>query len=656
MNLKSFKLILITLFFFLLLPPNSISQTNSNSYKFVGLTSLSGEINLKTQYRKQENIFDNNLNESMESWLYSGGVLLNARTYVWHPDFLIVDVNANYNPESNQENYLVIPDRSEARTIKRLNLTATLFNQKPISLSGFANFNQSYINNEDLTNLRSNDQKMGGALSFKNKYLPVSFNYMYGKWDQKEILTGRNFRNEHTTIQGRLTKSFTSKDNHKLNYNYNEYFRQDNSLPYMINSINEISLYDNVYFDSNRKYYYSSAISNFNQKGNDEYDRLQARENLTLKLPENFIFTSNYLYYNIQRESQALSQNNLKFSLSHQLYLSLRTNVFVEYNNVNHSAYNEVSDREGININYTKKIPKGQLTISYNYTRFNQDMDSDPVVLQVFKEEHALADADIVLLEKEFINIETIIVADETGTIIYQENFDYILVERDSFIEIQRIPGGQIADAQLVYVDYVTTRQESFKYVSTNNSLGVNLSFFKRLIEVYYRTSKQDYNHIEKSNYLTLNYYTRNIYGIRFMYRFVTGGVEYDNYNSDLIPYKLMRYYLRFQGNLTNKIRYSLNFNLRDYEMITEQINQTFADFSGRISYNIGSRSKLNLESNYRKQQGRQIDLDLLTLRSEYSTAIRQLYFTVGLEMYRRNYLNEEINLTGGYLKIARKF
>lgn len=654
--MKAFKLILIILFLNLLLTLDSISQTNINSNKFVGLTSLSGEINLKGQYRKQDNIFGNSLNESMESWLYSGGVLLNANTYVWHPDFLIIDINANYNPESNQENYLVIPDRSEARTIKRLNLTATLFNQKAISLSGFANFNQSYINNENLTNLRSNDQKLGGSVSFKNKYIPLSINYMNGKWDQKEMLSGRNFRNERTAIQGRLTKSFTPKDNHKLIYNYNEYFRQDNNLPYITNSINEISLYDNIYFDSNRKYYFSSAISKFNQKGNDEYDRLQARENLTLKLPENFIFNSNYLYYNIQREYQTLNQNNFKFSLSHQLYLSLRTNVFVEYNNINHSAYNEISDREGININYTKKIPKGQLTISYNYTRFNQNMDSDPVVLQVFKEEHTLADAEIVLLDNEFINIETVIVADETGTIIYQENFDYILVERDSFIEIQRIPGGQITDAQMVYVDYTTSHQESFKYVSANNSLGVNLAFFKRLVEIYYRTSKQDYNHIEKSDYPTLNYYTRNIYGIRLMYKFVTGGVEYDHYNSDLIPYKLMRYYLRFQGNITNKIRYSLNFNLRDYDMINEQINQTFADVSGRISYKTGSRSKLNLESNYRKQQGRQIDLDLLTLRSEYSTAVRQMYFTIGLEMYRRNYLNEEINLTGGYVKIARRF
>lgn len=622
----------------------------------MGLTSLSGEVNLKAQYRKQENIFDNNLNESLQSTIFSGGVLLNARSYVWHPDFLILDVNANYNPESNQENYLVIPDRSEARTIKSLNLTATLFNQKPISLSGFANFNQSYINNEDLTNLRSNDQKAGGSFSFKNKYLPVSFNYMKGKWDQKEIISGRSFRNERATVQGRLTKSFTSKDNHKLNYNYNEYFRQDNNQPYITNSMNEISLYDNFYFDSDRKYYFSSAISNFNQKGNDVYDRLQARETLTLKLPENFVFNTNYLLYNVQREYQSLNQNNFKFRLSHQLYLSLRTNVFVEYNNVSHSAYTEISDREGININYTKKIPKGQLSVSYNYTRFNQRMDSDPVVLQVFKEEHALVDAEIILLDKEYIDIETIIVADETGTIIYQENFDYILVERESFIEIQRIPGGQIADAQTVYVDYITTHQESFKYVSNNNSLGVNISFFKRLFEVYYRTSKQDYNSIEKSDYLTLNYYTRNIYGIRFLYKFVAGGVEYDHYNSDLIPYKLMRYYLRFQGNITNKIRYSLNFNLRDYKMINEQTNQLFADVSGRISYKIGSRSKLNLESNYRKQQGRQIDLDLLTLRSEYSTAVRQLYFTVGVEMYRRNYLNEEINLTGGYVKIARRF
>jgi hypothetical protein len=283
-------------------------------------------------------------------------------------------------------------------------------------------------------------------------------------------------------------------------------------------------------------------------------------------------------------------------------------------------------------------------------------MDSEPEVLQVLMEPHVLTDSEIEYLDKEYIDIESIVVKDATGTIIYQENLDYVLIERNTLIEIQRIPGGQITNGQTIYADYVNTRNESFKYVTSNNTFGANLSFFERLIEVYYRTSKQDYSNIEKSDFVTLNYYTQNVFGMRLTYQMISGGAEYDHYNSEIIPYKLYRYYIRVQGRLYKKFLYTLNGNYRDYKMIQEDVNQKFMDVSARLAYNLNSKSKINVEASYRNQTGREIDLNLFTLRAEYSAIVRQMYFKVGAEMYNRNYLNESVDFMGGYIKVARRF
>jgi hypothetical protein len=58
----------------------------------------------------------------------------------------------------------------------------------------------------------------------------------------------------------------------------------------------------------------------------------------------------------------------------------------------------------------------------------------------------------------------------------------------------------------------------------------------------------------------------------------------------------------------------------------------------------------------YRKQTGQSIDLNLFTARSEITSQINLLYLTLGVELYKRDYVGEVINFKGTYVKIVRKF
>ena len=174
-------------------------------------------------------------------------------------------------------------------------------------------------------------------------------------------------------------------------------------------------------------------------------------------------------------------------------------------------------------------------------------------------------------------------------------------------------------------------------------------------MELYYKGQFQDYKNVEKSDLLILNYIKQNTFGGKIRVKFVELGAEYEDRNSTITPYRLMRYYLNLQKRL-KKLILSLNGNIRDYDMVDEFIHRKYSDISGGATYEFTPRIKLNFTLGYRKQRGPGIDLDLLTARTEFDMVYRQLYITFGADLYRRDYLNEITDYNGIYLQLSRKF
>ena len=271
-------------------------------------------------------------------------------------------------------------------------------------------------------------------------------------------------------------------------------------------------------------------------------------------------------------------------------------------------------------------------------------------------EEHVLRSGEIELLNKPHAVPGSVVVKDITGTIVYQLNFDYLLIERNAYLEITRVPGGQIAENSAVYVDYIVNQPGSYRYDANIVNFSANLLILKNLLEFYYRLSFQNYDHLENTEFLTLNYITQNIIGTRVEYKFASGGVEFDNYNSTVIPYRLIRFYFLLQGNINGKVIYCLDGNYRTYRMLDDNSLQKYAALSGNVSYMITPQTKVTLDIGYRKQVGPGIDLNLLTARSEFTANYNRLYLKAGVEVYKRLYLNDKINFFRAYVEVVRTF
>ena len=65
---------------------------------------------------------------------------------------------------------------------------------------------------------------------------------------------------------------------------------------------------------------------------------------------------------------------------------------------------------------------------------------------------------------------------------------------------------------------------------------------------------------------------------------------------------------------------------------------------------------KVNLDLEYRKQVGDEIDLDLIRARTEFNTNVHKIYLRLGFEVYRRYYISEQIDYWGVYFQVDRRF
>lgn len=630
-------------------------QNTTRSVGLWYLTSLSGNVGIKGYYRSQESTTRTTTEYSTNPF-FAGNFLLNTQNYIWHPNFLKIDIGAEFNPGTEQQEYLVSPDRSEVLTRSKFDLRASLFSGKPMTLSGFYNLSTSFANREYLTSLKNKSNTWGLTYVFNNKLLPITISYLDSKWGQLELETGRNFKNDRTKLEVSTRRSFGKNDEHEFYILRNTNYRV--SIYDQVSDLNTINirLKNSVYFDQKKRYSLRSSITNLNQEGNINQDRFQIFERASFILPLKFRLSGNYNFLDLKQPFQKTKNHNIQANLQHRLFSSLTSNFNYQYSNNRHDAYNRNETRLGYSFAYNKKIPTGTLFLNYSHTKQLQVQESNADFIRIIDEPHMLADGNIVLLDNPFVEASTVVVKDQTGVIIYQLNFDYLLVSRANFIEIQRVPGGQIPDNSTILVDYSADQVGSFKYVSNFNAFSAKATLFQQLLEVYYVHSKHRYSQTESTDLVTLNPYERDLFGTRIKINFISFGAEFDNYRALIVPYTKKRYFIQLNGKLGKKLQLSLISNLTDLTLTESNKEQIFSNIYGNVIYRVGRAAAINVDFGYRKQIGEQIDLDLITAKAEFTTTFRKLYIKVGAEAYRRNYLGTETNFKGVYFQIDRRF
>ncbi len=644
---------------FLLLSLNGYSQNNSSPFKVWQLTAFSGQARIAGNYRESQSNMGEMNNKQSDAYL-NGVFQVRTQSFFVHPNFMQVNLNGTYNPETRRQYYIGVPNFSEKSNNEGVDVSAIFFKKKNINFTTRASMYNSIQNIENITSVKSKSSQLGTALSYSNKFLPFTLDYTQQKTEQNTLGSNRNFNMENQFYQATSNKSFTSHDNNSFLYLHTNgtSLQNDNNLVSPLRTYYNVDLFslnNGLFFDKKKNYTFNSSISNSNERGSILYNRLYGQENLNLRLPKNFALNNSYIWGITKQELNKINNQGIQSELCHKLYESLNSRLFFQNNQTNMTSYQEQRNKIGIDLKYVKKIPTGKLSLSYIYSKEYKNVKTPSTLLNILREEYILSDNQITLLKNQTVNIQSVVVKDVTGAIIYQPNLDYILIDKNPYVEIVRMPGGLIANNASVYIDYTAMKPGLYNYNTNMNSFAGDVLLFKNKLNVYYRFFTQDFSNINKAENQILNYYLRHIVGVRLDFYFIKGGVEYEYYKSTINPYQGLKYFFSYQKVYKN-LFFTFSANMTDFQISDENAKRRDMDITCKVAYSIFNYVKIDADYMYRTMKGRGIDLELQTSKIALTTNIHKLYISLIGELYWNRNLGSKTNYKGTSIQLTRNF
>jgi len=643
------------LIFCVLIQAISYGQASRYQPTFFNLMSVSGEFELNSFYQVEEL---NNFNyEKIEKTLFSGGGRINTKSYFWHPNFLVVDLDLGYNPSVDKLSFYASPERQFSTNSTDINFRTQWFRKHKFNWNTQVKYTKGIISRESLSNILSESISFGGGIKYNHKFAPLSISYDNTQSEQEELDTDRGYTNKRSVLSARTHKSFGKNDKTTLKFNNRTYSNHINNTSATNQTINEINVMNSQLFDKQKTSLNSRFLYSDQTGTNVKQKRLQLMESLDLHLLERLKLDANFSYIKLNQNFSSSDQTNYNVGLNHQLYLSLFSRINFQYNKNEHSAFTLKRSNYLGSLRYTKIIPwNGRLNMNYSYGITKKDNQTISISVPIFNEQYDLTDNSIVLLQNPLVDITTVVVKDITGAVTYQENLDYILIERDNFIEIQRIPAGLIANNQQVFIDYVIIQSNDYNYQGDMSNFYAGVTLFKSKLELYYKNRTQDYKSDDVFN-LNLDNISQVAYGTRLDFGFLNAMVEYEDYKSRLIPSRSLKSNISIYGQIVKNISYSLQGNYVKYFMIFEEgQQQEYVNASANLNYKISAKTSLNILGSYRDQSSDSFNLNLFSSKLELKSRINSLYINAAIEVYKREQDEQQRNFASAKIRIIRKF
>jgi hypothetical protein len=382
---------------------------------------------------------------------------LETNGWIYQPN--LIDCHLAVEPELQQETFrqnqtAMNPTRSYDRdtSILAYDVGATLLKHKPLSLNVFANRKTGQI---DFSNAQDSDiesETSGTRLNFNNPTLPVSIALIHRKFDQTGFYRLEEDRDEaQVTIRHNTKKSVT-----QLNMLYNNCETAHTTFETTdISSKTMSTEFTNAYSitDDNRVRLDSQM---YNMQA--DYNGLDQKtwivsENLFWSHTKDLLTRYRADYNRRAFGGTVNEETRLSAALTHHLFDRLTTDLGAAAVTNDFDGGSEDRYNSNLGFLYRRPMPWGsvELGAAYDYgvTRRSGNQNIIPT-----EERLALSTGTETFLDKEDVDLGSIVVTDITGSTVYAENIDYQIETAGPVVRISRTLMGAIAEGQQVVVHY----------------------------------------------------------------------------------------------------------------------------------------------------------------------------------------------------------
>ena len=564
-NYKWISVYGLTILMFVMQTYSCKSQLEYISFDPFFIKYYKGIVALEGSYRNRQFSSDD---ESANQFLFRSNFKLSTSAFLFRPDILSLDIDGEYSPSINPNKLVGMPEISENINTNSITGQMDLLNVLPIKLNIFGNISNSTITMEFGNKIKSISQGYGISSNFPNDILPVSAIYSKNSTNQQDLFSLTNYISNVEQFSGSTRRDIGEFMNNNLNVSYQKIRTQYYSKSELQNNVFDIALSDNlnmlkgnVQLNSNTSY--TNTLGNFNNK------RLNEILNLNILLPYRFKLSGIYNYLKNSFDSLDNVNNTPKIQLEHQLYSNLNSIIYYQsqnsvVSNKGIKIYNEKFDQFGGIFSYTKRIPTGRFGIVYDIREQIIKRDNSSKSIIVKNEEYSIEDGNLTFLKYPNVQENSIVIRDETGTLIYQRDIDYLLILVNTYYQIARIPTGRILNNSKVYIDYTTNVTMINNSDNIYQSLNFSLSLFNGILSTYFKISENNYKNIEQAdlNLLKIDHVKSVGFSLNIG-KFNSNG-SYTVVNSNISPNSNIDFHASYYDNLLNDLSTNLQANLSD--------------------------------------------------------------------------------------------
>jgi hypothetical protein len=581
---------------------------------------------------------------------------------IYHPNLidydLSVELGASYEREKLKQPGAADPKRSRSDTnpLQFYNAHALILREKKISGALFGNRKLIRLDNGFFSRRLVDHKGYGGKLNYSGDVLPWSLTATHSEEEETDTRTPRdseqdelNFHASNVRVgQGRTT----------FHYLYQDFERQDFNVAAYNGSRNTARLNDSSYFMGDRLHLGSHLNYNDVNSTTIPSTTLTLKERLNVRHTDNL--ESRYVYSYNDRDSGSTESTSHEGSalLRHELYDSLVSTVSGDYRDVSFTSLD--ATRYGFTLDeaYTKRVgSSSRLDLGGQFRISREDRQtSSSATIQISDEPQTLTTGTLTTLNQPNVIRSTIVVTDSTGTILYREFFDYNVIPRGDLTEIERVVGGSIPNGSLVLIDYAIENPGDGAFTTYQRYYRFRYSLIDQLISIYGHHRSVDN---DGGDQFTLEDLDETVIGLDSSWRGLTAGIEYEYYDSSLLPTESFRSYqsVTFSPGWRSSLRIAFDQSWISYLDSDEEIWRFFYN----INYGRQFTQRLAVKADlaYYMERGKDdetLDRDSLAAGAEMNYRVGKTSFAANYEYREDDYLNEDRKRQTVYLNVRRRF
>lgn len=383
---------------------------------------------------------------------------LETNGWVYHPN--LMEYRLFLEPTWQQETFRRSPPATganqttdEDKSLLAYDVEATLLKRKPVSLNLFADRKTGEIDYSNAPDADIERQTLGTRLNFASPTLPVSIAWIHRKLDESGFYRSEEDRDEAQIKLGHNAKKSVTQLNMRYD-NTDKTTRTPFDATDMASETTSTELSNVYYITDNDQVRLDSRLYNMQADYNDlDQSTWLISENLFWTHSKNLLTRYRADYNRREFDGSVNEEKRFGADLTHHLYDRLTTDFGVAAIINDFSGGSEDLYQSTLGLLYRRPIPWGSVEVGaaydYGITRRGGNQETIPS-----DERLTLSTSTETFLGKENILLESIVVTDLAGAVVYTENIDYRIETVGSAVMIGRTLLGAITEGQQVIVHY----------------------------------------------------------------------------------------------------------------------------------------------------------------------------------------------------------